>query len=72
MVDHSCDFEFFSKRCCCQAGRYKGNSPNQEQVPRSTQNPSSSGIDKAPNFCPNCGEKTNGANFCSNCGQKLI
>ncbi len=25
----------------------------------------------APNFCPNCGQKTNGANFCSNCGQKL-
>lgn len=24
-----------------------------------------------PNFCPNCGEKTNGANFCANCGQKL-
>lgn len=25
-----------------------------------------------PNFCPNCGSKTNGANFCSNCGTKLI
>lgn len=24
-----------------------------------------------PNFCPNCGTKTNGGNFCSNCGQKL-
>lgn len=24
-----------------------------------------------PNFCPNCGTKTNGANFCPNCGQKL-
>ena len=25
-----------------------------------------------PNFCPDCGTKTNGANFCSNCGRKLI
>lgn len=24
-----------------------------------------------PNFCPNCGTKTNGANFCANCGNKL-
>ena len=24
-----------------------------------------------PNFCPNCGTKTEGTNFCSNCGQKL-
>ncbi|WP_438434928.1 SPFH domain-containing protein [Gorillibacterium sp. sgz500922] len=26
---------------------------------------------KKPNFCPNCGAKTEGANFCPNCGQKL-
>ena len=26
----------------------------------------------APNFCPNCGTKTNGANFCPTCGQKLV
>lgn len=25
-----------------------------------------------PNFCPNCGTKTNGTNFCGNCGNKLI
>ena len=25
-----------------------------------------------PNFCPNCGTKTNGANFCGNCGTKLV
>lgn len=25
-----------------------------------------------PNFCPNCGSKTNGANFCANCGTKLV
>jgi membrane protease subunit (stomatin/prohibitin family) len=24
-----------------------------------------------PNFCPNCGTKTEEGNFCSNCGQKL-
>jgi membrane protease subunit (stomatin/prohibitin family) len=26
----------------------------------------------APNFCPDCGTKTNGANFCPNCGKKLV
>jgi len=26
----------------------------------------------APNFCPNCGQKNEGAKFCPNCGQKLI
>lgn len=30
-----------------------------------------SGSSSVPNFCPNCGQKTNGANFCPNCGQKL-
>ena len=25
-----------------------------------------------PNFCPNCGTKTNGMNFCGNCGYKLV
>ena len=25
-----------------------------------------------PNFCPNCGSKTNGMNFCGNCGHKLV
>lgn len=26
----------------------------------------------APNFCPNCGQKTSGSKFCPNCGQKLV
>lgn len=34
--------------------------------------PAASGTGTIPNFCPNCGSKTNGANYCSNCGQKLI
>ena len=25
-----------------------------------------------PNFCPNCGTRTNGGKFCSNCGHKLV
>ena len=25
-----------------------------------------------PNFCPNCGQKTEGSKFCPNCGQKLV
>jgi len=29
-------------------------------------------VQQKPNFCPNCGTKTQGANFCPNCGQKLV
>lgn len=50
---------------------------NQSQAPNPSQNsgspaasaPSEGG--QKPNFCPNCGTKTEGANFCPNCGQKL-
>ena len=42
----------------------EGNSGQQESG-------TESGSGKAPNFCPNCGEKVNGAKFCPNCGQKL-
>ncbi len=27
--------------------------------------------DSAPNYCPNCGQKTSGSRFCPNCGQNL-
>lgn len=41
----------------------------QGAVNNNTVQQASSG--QVPNFCPNCGAKTNGANFCSNCGTKL-
>ena len=44
-------------------------SANSEAVAQpSTTDSTASAI---PNFCPNCGSKTNGANFCGNCGTKL-
>ena len=60
------------------------NQMNQSINPQNNQNingqsmqtgiptPVTGGNGIVPNFCPNCGAKTNGANFCSNCGQKLI
>lgn len=51
------------------------NSPQKEQTQgrgnHAPQGGSEPGLLK-PNFCPNCGQKTDGANFCSNCGQKLV
>lgn len=47
-----------------QAGNHQQQQPVSNQ--QSTDNDSSK-----PNFCPNCGQKADGANFCSNCGQKL-
>lgn len=43
------------------------NEQSAQQV--STESASSNG--NVPNFCPNCGTKTNGTNFCGNCGTKL-
>lgn len=46
-----------------------------EQMKKSMENvPANNpqGSSAAPNFCPNCGTKTNGTNFCSNCGTKLV
>ena len=39
----------------------------QPNVPVQTQ-----GGGVVPNFCPNCGQPTNGANFCGNCGNRLV
>ncbi|ANU15311.1 hypothetical protein B481_0675 [Planococcus halocryophilus Or1] len=48
---------------------------NKQQSTASTRNDSSSqttsGEKTVPKFCPNCGQKNEGANFCPNCGQKL-
>lgn len=49
------------------------NAPNPGQAPGAGQG-TGTGANaggKKPNFCPNCGAKTEGANFCPNCGQKL-
>ncbi len=42
------------------------------QTPNSQSTPSGTAKGAKPNFCPNCGAKTEGANFCPNCGQKLV
>lgn len=47
----------------------KTSGENQPAAAASTPAPAEGG--KKPNFCPNCGTKTEGANFCPNCGQKL-
>ncbi|MBB5179869.1 membrane protease subunit (stomatin/prohibitin family) [Planomicrobium koreense] len=43
----------------------------QAQTPPKNEEAASESTGQAPNFCPNCGQKTEGAKFCSNCGQKL-
>ena len=44
-----------------------------QQQPKGTPvQQQSAGGGAAPNFCPDCGTKTNGANFCPNCGRKLV
>ena len=50
----------------------KDQSKQSEQQQNQQTAPTQEGNSKAPNFCPNCGEKTSGANFCGNCGQKLV
>ena len=50
------------------------NQPQAEQMnqSQSEQMNQSQSDGKVPNFCPNCGTKTNGANFCPHCGNKLV
>lgn len=53
-----------------QMGQYGSGQGNTQQGQQA--NPGQPSNSAAPNFCPNCGTKTNGANFCPNCGQKLV
>lgn len=55
-------------------GQQMVNQMQQNQMASMNQQPQQNGQQGAgvkPNFCPNCGTKTNGANFCPNCGTKL-
>lgn len=62
-------------------GTNEQNTANQQQNQGQQQN-QQSGNQQAPsgneangsipNFCPNCGSKTQGMNFCGNCGHKLV
>ncbi len=52
-----------------QNGQQSNNQQNNSQQNGNAINSNSAG--SVPNFCPNCGTKTNGANFCANCGTKL-
>ena len=53
-----------------QASVFGGQNPQGNPAPAGQQSGQSGG--SVPNFCPNCGTKTEGANFCPNCGIKLI
>ncbi|MGK7379242.1 SPFH domain-containing protein [Planococcus sp. 1R117A] len=48
-------------------------SASENQPAAGNQNSKAAGGNAAtPNFCPNCGQKNEGAKFCPNCGQKLV
>ncbi|MGB6407721.1 MAG: SPFH domain-containing protein [Planococcus donghaensis] len=52
----------------------KSETNNQQSAAESTNDSNAqttSGEKIVPKFCPNCGQKNEGANFCPNCGQKL-
>ncbi len=52
-----------------QQQNQQGYANQQQQAPVQNQG---SGGGQIPNFCPNCGNKTQGMNFCGNCGFKLV
>jgi len=54
-----------------EPGTLFGSSEPAAPVTESTQESVVAAEASIPNFCPNCGNKTEGTNFCSNCGQKL-
>lgn len=55
------------------AGMQVGMMMGQQMVSQMNQNADTAGqaAGAIPNFCPNCGTKTNGMKFCGNCGTKL-
>ena len=59
-----------------QSAMQQNNQNMQGQVQNSAPAPQNQAAGQAsgtiPNFCPNCGQKTEGSKFCPNCGQKLV
>ncbi|MCI8550521.1 MAG: hypothetical protein HFI68_08045 [Lachnospiraceae bacterium] len=53
------------------AGMQMGMMMGQQMVNQMTGQGGQASGGQKPNFCPDCGTKTNGANFCPNCGRKL-
>ena len=59
-----------------QSAMQQNNQNMQGQVQNAAPAPQNQAAGQAsgtiPNFCPNCGQKTEGSKFCPNCGQKLV
>lgn len=50
----------------------QGQQQQQSGAQQSSTGNEGEGSGSIPNFCPNCGSKTQGMNFCGNCGHKLV